>query len=180
MVVTLIGYRATGKTTVGPELAKRLGWTCVDSDVEIEKQTGRSIAQIFADDGEPEFRRIERTVIAELLNRDKLVLSAGGGAILSEATRTQAKKSGPVIWLQASVDTIVQRLTADQTSKDNRPALTDHDDQRAEVTEVLKLRTKLYADVATIVIDTDKLDSHAVIEAAYEKVKASLSHGETP
>ena len=176
-VVTLIGYRATGKSTVGPALAKRLGWHCVDSDVEVEKKTRRTIAQIFADDGEAEFRRLERETIAELVQQTNLVLSVGGGAILSEETREKLKAAGPVIWLQASVETIVSRLTADSKTEHSRPSLTDYADQRTEVAEVLKLRTKLYADTATIVIDTEELDCDSVTDIAYQQISKLLTQG---
>lgn len=177
-IVTLIGYRATGKSTVGPTLAKRLGWTCIDSDVELEQKTNRSIAQIFADDGESEFRRLERDTIVELLQRDQLVLSAGGGAILNEATRKDMRAAGPVVWLQASVDTIVERLNADPKTASSRPNLTAHTDQQSEVTEVLKARAALYADASTIVIDTDQLDSAAVTDAIYNQIRDTLIPGD--
>lgn len=80
------------------------------------------------------------------------------------------KAAGPVVWLQASVSTIVARLNGDPNTPGSRPNLTDHADQQTEVAEVLKARTKLYADAATIVIDTDKLDSDAVTEAVYKQI----------
>ena len=178
-VVTLIGYRATGKSSVGPALADRLGWTCIDSDVLVEEKAGRSIAKIFADDdGEAEFRRLERSVIADLLTGRDLVLSAGGGANLNKDTRVEAKQAGPVVWLQASVDAILARLTSDPKSADTRPSLTDHKDQRAEIVEVLKQRTKVYADAATIVVDTDSMDIETVIDTVHQKVAAALAHGD--
>ena len=177
-IVTLIGYRATGKSTVAPALAKKLGWDCIDSDIEVERTSGRSITSIFAEDGEPEFRRLERATIAELLRRDKLVLSAGGGAILNEASRREMKTAGPVVWLQASVQTIVDRLQADKKTDDMRPNLTSHSDQQTEVAEVLKERTRLYADTATIVIDTEHLDCDSVTEAAYNQIISTPGFGD--
>ena len=178
-IVTLIGYRATGKSTVAPKLAHRLGWAFADSDVEVEVNSGRTIAQIFSDDGEAEFRRIEREVISGLLKQHKLVLSSGGGAILDVDTRGDIASAGPVVWLQASVETILKRLTADaETTKQQRPGLTDHADQRVEIAEVLNLRTKLYAGAATIVINTDELDGDSVIEAVYKEVTQALGYGD--
>ena len=81
MVITLIGYRGTGKSTLASPLAQRLGWDWIDADVELERRAGRSIQSIFATDGEPEFRRLERELLAELLLRDRLVIAAGGGAV---------------------------------------------------------------------------------------------------
>ena len=80
MNLTLIGYRATGKTTLARLLAERLGWDWIDADVEIERVAGKTIARIFAEDGEPAFRDIEAGVIAELAGRPNLVIAAGGGA----------------------------------------------------------------------------------------------------
>ena len=73
MILTLIGYRATGKTTLARLLAERLDWDWIDADVEIERRAGKSIARIFAEDGEPVFRNIEAQVIADLCRRDRLV-----------------------------------------------------------------------------------------------------------
>src|SRR4051794_28059143 len=113
MLITLIGYRGTGKSTVAPRLASRLSFSWADADVELENQTGRSIREIFATDGEPEFRRLEREVLMQLLKRDRLVLAAGGGAILNEQTRQDFRDAGPVVWLQASVETIARRILRD-------------------------------------------------------------------
>ena len=79
-ILILIGYRATGKTTLARLLAQRLGWDWIDADVEIERQAGKSIARMFAEDGEPAFRDLEARVIADLCGRPRLVLAAGGGA----------------------------------------------------------------------------------------------------
>ena len=78
-MISLIGYRCTGKTTLAKVLAGRLGWPWMDADLEIERQAGKSIARIFAEDGEPVFRDLEARVIAELCGRRELVLAAGGG-----------------------------------------------------------------------------------------------------
>ncbi|HEY2253705.1 MAG TPA: shikimate kinase, partial [Planctomycetaceae bacterium] len=82
MVITLIGYRGSGKTTVAQSLAARLGWSWIDADAVIEDAAGCTIKEIFAAEGESGFRDRERRALAELLTRDKLVLAAGGGAIL--------------------------------------------------------------------------------------------------
>ncbi len=83
MIVSLIGYRATGKTTLARLVAERLGWDWIDADAEIERRAGKSVSRIFAEDGEPAFRAIEVQVIAELCRRDRWVLAAGGGAALA-------------------------------------------------------------------------------------------------
>lgn len=143
MTITLTGYRGTGKSSVAPLLADRLGWSWIDADAEIERRAGQSIRDIFAAGGEPEFRRQERAVMVDLLSRDRLVIASGGGAILNEQTRRDMRAAGPVVWLQAQVDTILARMGTDETTASRRPALTDHD-PRAEVQQLLAIRHPLY------------------------------------
>ena len=88
-VMTLIGYRGSGKSSVAAPLAERHGFNWLDADDEIERVAGKSIAQIFADEGESHFRQIEREVMQNLLQRDKLIIAAGGGAILNAETRRE-------------------------------------------------------------------------------------------
>jgi len=154
-IITLIGYRGTGKTTVARPLAERLGWRAVDADIELERRAGRTIREIFATDGEPEFRRLERETLCELLTQQQLVIAAGGGAILDTQTRTDFRSAGPVVWLKASIDTIEQRLHGDSTTRERRPNLTSSGG-RAEIEQMLTLREPLYRDCATIVVDTDQ------------------------
>ena len=146
-IITLIGYRGCGKSTVGPLVAARLGWECVDSDDVIEAQAGRSISDIFAADGEAEFRRLEAQVLQQLTTRASLVIAAGGGAILAEENRSVLKAAGPVIWLEASVGTLAARIRGDQSSAARRPSLTGKSVEQ-EVEEVLAARHDLYAAAA--------------------------------
>jgi shikimate kinase len=153
MVITLIGYRGTGKSTVGPLLAGRLGCDFIDADPEIERRAGKSIRQIFTDSGEPEFRRLEADYLAEQLQRDRLVLAPGGGAILNETTRQRMQSAGPVVWLTAPTEVIIQRMAGDETSPERRPALTSLP-PREEIEELLAKRTPLYAQAASITVET--------------------------
>jgi shikimate kinase len=164
MVITLIGYRGTGKTTVGAELAGRLGWEFVDTDSLIEQRAGKSIAEIFAEEGEPRFRNLERSIVREQLARDRVVLSVGGGAVLDEANRQAIRQAGPAVWLQASTDMIVARITADPASDRQRPALSAQKDLRDEVTLLLARREPLYDDTATIRIETDGRTPAAIVD----------------
>ena len=93
MSVVLIGYRATGKTTIARHLAQRLDWDWADADVEIEQQAGKSIARIFAEDGEPAFRDLEAKVIAQLCGKARLVVAAGGGAPRRAPTTRPASRA---------------------------------------------------------------------------------------
>ncbi|MBL6704825.1 MAG: shikimate kinase [Planctomycetaceae bacterium] len=155
MILTLIGYRATGKSTLAKPLAERLGWSWIDADVELERRAGRTIRQIFDTDGEPEFRRLERETLADLLSRDRLVIAAGGGAVLDPDTRQGFKNAGPVVWLKASVDTIEQRLYGDETTAERRPNLTSTGG-REEIERLLGFREPIYSDTATLTIQTDE------------------------
>ncbi len=154
-LIILIGYRGTGKTTLAVPLAERLSWTAIDADVELERQAGRSIREIFDDGGEPEFRRLERETLVELLGRQQLVIAAGGGAILNPETRRDFRAAGPVVWLRASVDSIEQRLYGDATTTQRRPNLTASGG-RQEIERLLADRDPLYRECATIDVATDE------------------------
>jgi shikimate kinase len=160
--IFLIGYRGTGKTTVARLLALRLGCDWVDSDVEIELRAGKSIAEIFADDGEPAFRDLESRVLADLAKRKGTVIALGGGAILREENR-KAISGGVAIWLKASPATIVKRLAADPATRAQRPALTARGGE-AEVIELLAQREPIYKQCANLEVDTEGQDPAAVAD----------------
>lgn len=176
MVITLIGYRGTGKSTLAAPLARWLGWEWLDADVELERRAGRSIQDIFATHGEPEFRRLERELLSELLKRDRLVLAAGGGAILNEATRADMKSAGPVIWLQASADTIERRLATDPTTGQRRPNLTSSGG-RAEIERLLAMREPLYRECATITLVADIALADQLVEDVLRRLPATVRGG---
>jgi len=152
--IVLIGYRGTGKTTVAQRLAVRLGWDWVDADVEVELRAGKSVAAIFADDGEPAFRELEATVVADLCRRTETVIALGGGAVLREENRLAIKNGGAVVWLQASVDSIECRIAADPATSARRPNLTNAGG-RTEIERLLALRTPNYRACATLEVDTE-------------------------
>jgi shikimate kinase len=154
MILTLIGYRATGKTTLARLIAERLGWDWVDADVEIERRAGKSIADIFAEDGEPAFRDLEAAVIANLCRRRHLVLAAGGGAPMRPESRRTMREAGSVVWLKAPPETILARMTADQTTASRRPDLTDKGGL-AEIVELLTRREPVYRRTAHLQIETE-------------------------
>ncbi len=111
--VILIGFSATGKSRVGGEVARRLGWDFVDTDDEIVKLSGKTIPRIFAEDGEEHFRALEHRVLKEACQREGVVIAAGGGAIVNPQNRELMLGSGVVICLEAKPETIYQRLLAD-------------------------------------------------------------------
>ena len=154
MLLILIGYRATGKTTLAKLLAGRLDWDWIDADVEIERRAGKSIAQIFADHGEPAFRDLEAEVIAELCRRQHLVLAAGGGAPLRQESRRAMRDGGKVVWLVAPPETILARMSADATTPGRRPDLTDRGPLE-EILHLLQRREPIYRETAHLVVDTE-------------------------
>jgi shikimate kinase len=152
--VFLIGYRGTGKSTVARELAARLDYGWADSDEMIEERAGKTIAAIFAADGEPAFRDLEEQIVAELCGRLRTVASLGGGAVLREANRAAIRAAGPIVWLTASVETMLQRIESDVATASRRPNLTAGGG-RGEVETLLAIRTPLYRECATLVVDTE-------------------------
>lgn len=155
MNLVLIGYRATGKTTLARLLAQRLGWDWSDADVEIERRAGQSIARIFAEHGEPAFRDLEAQVIAELCRRRHLVLAVGGGAPMREENRRAIRASGKVVWLRALPETILARMTADATTNARRPPLTDQPSPLDEILHLLRKREPIYRQTAQLHVDTE-------------------------
>src|SRR5688572_10466805 len=101
MNIFLIGYRGSGKSTVAQHAAKLLGWPWLDADAVLEVRAGKSIRQIFADEGEGAFRDLESAVVADLAGSDEHVIALGGGAILREENRQALAGRGLVVWLQA-------------------------------------------------------------------------------
>jgi shikimate kinase len=168
----LIGYRGTGKSTVAAELASGLGFDWVDADDEVERRAGKSIAAIFAVDGEAAFRDLEAQVVAELCGRKRTVVALGGGAVLREENRTAIRAAGPVVWLTASVDAIAARLAADESTSNRRPNLTNSGG-RAEIEAVLAERTPIYRACATLVVDTERKTPSDVAD----EIMASLNRG---
>ena len=165
-LVFLVGYRCTGKTTVGRLLAARLNWAFADADDLIEHTAGRSIKQIFASDGEPAFRDLEAQALAALCARENCVIATGGGAVLRESNRELLKTRGFVAWLTASPETVLARLQTDPTTGDRRPNLTAAGGEE-EVRALIAFREPLYREVADFAVATDALPPEGVADAIF-------------
>lgn len=152
--LVLIGYRGTGKSAVARLLALRLARDWVDADVEIELEAGKSIAAIFADEGEAGFREREARALARLLTAKNRIVAAGGGAVLRDESAALVRAQRDVVWLRALPTTILLRIAADAATSSRRPNLTAAGGE-AEVVELLARRTPRYAECATLVVDTD-------------------------
>ena len=168
MNVVLIGYRASGKTSVGRLLADRLGTEFVDTDEIIAHQAGCSIAEIFATEGEEGFRARERAVIGSAVARPGKVISVGGGAVESADNRKRLRDYGKVIWLQAPADVLWRWMQEDADTAKNRPNLTQGG--LAEVEEVQARREPLYAETAHVVIQVADLSFEQAAEAVVTRL----------
>ena len=150
----LIGSRATGKTTLARLLGERLQLEAVDTDPLIEQKAGRTIAEIFAEQGEPVFRDYESQVIVELLQGEPCVVATGGGLPVRPTNRELLKRAGQVVWLKALPETIMRRMSGDPVTERMRPQLTDLP-PLAEIKHVLNERAAIYREIADLEIDTD-------------------------
>lgn len=176
--VILIGYRASGKSSVGQRLATRLKWSFVDTDARVELAAGRSIREIFAQDGEAAFRRWEAAAVAQTTRGTRQVISVGGGAVLSAANRDALRAAGVCIWLRAPAEDLCQRMQADSGSGARRPALTAGSGQD-EVRHLLHERQPLYAALAEHVVDTAGRSAEQVVEAILAVLSGNSSSSAT-
>lgn len=149
--IVLVGFMCTGKTQVGERLASALGMRFIDSDKLIEERAGKTIDCIFAEDGEEQFRRLEREVIEQLANKKGVVLATGGGVLGDKRNLADLKRTGMLVCLTAEVETLLARA-----ERGTRRPLLDVPDPRARVEELLALRAPQYAQ-ADYHIDTTKL-----------------------
>lgn len=151
--VFLIGYRCTGKTTVGRRLAKILDRPFVDTDAVLESRFEVSIADMVEQNGWDYFRQKESRVLEDLDLGAAPVVATGGGIVLSEANRNFMAKSGYCVWLYADESTIVRRLVLDAGTTDHRPALTKEGIE-TETRKILAARDPLYRSLARVTINT--------------------------
>ncbi len=152
MNIVLIGYRASGKTSVGRRIAELLGRSFYDSDELIESRTGKTIPSIVAEGGWPAFRAIEKEYIRALSGMDEAIIAVGGGAVLDPENVEVLKSNGRVVWLNASAETIRERLIRDKAGLANRPALTGAGTLE-EIGPVMEERNAAYRAAADLVID---------------------------
>ena len=158
MLITLTGFMGSGKTTVGRILADALGCPFLDLDEMIVKKAGKSIPDIFAQDGEPAFRQLEARLLRQTVEKyggSTAILSLGGGAVTAAASATLLYEKTVCIYLRATLDTLMDRLAGETAG---RP-LAD-----ASLAERLAAREPLYEKTAHVVIDTDGLSPDEVVD----------------
>ena len=169
MNIVLIGYRGTGKSSVGKLLAERLGRELVSTDAEIIRRANLSIPDIVKRFGWDRFRDLESEVCLELSGKDRLIIDSGGGVILRQQNVDRLKANGVLFWLTAEVRTITERIGGDT----QRPSLTGVKSFTDEIEAVLRERQSRYKAAADHVIQTD---GRSLIQVA----EAILAHMQTP
>jgi len=151
--IILIGYRCTGKTSIGKRLAGRLGVPFIDTDRLVEAATGKTIKALIEAYGWVFFREKEREAITTLTSLEKSVIATGGGAVMDKENAAILKKEGLVIWLVADEDTILERMLADAATAEQRPSFST-DDLGKETRDTLSIRTPVYSRLADFSVDT--------------------------
>ncbi len=171
--ILLVGMMGAGKTTTGQLLADRLGWVYRDSDADVEAETGLTVPELFARDGEAAFRDAEAEVLARgCADPAPSVISVAGGAVLRTENRALIARSGTVVWLRARPGTLAARVGDGA----GRPLLGD--EPAAAMERLSAVRAPFYAEVADLVIDVDELDSTEVTERILAAVGADAVSGQ--
>jgi shikimate kinase len=165
--IVLVGLPGCGKSAIGRRLAPRLGLPFVDADEEIERAAGKPINEIFADHGEAYFRDGERRVIARLLASGPQVLATGGGAMMSEETRQNVRRSGVSVWVKADLPILVRRVT----KRNNRPLFAGRDPD-VVMKELMQARYPVYA-TADIVVESRDVPHEVIVAEIIEALAKS-------
>jgi shikimate kinase len=173
MNIVLIGYRCSGKTSVGKLVAGELGREFVDLDAVLEHRAGISIQSLVADRGWGCFRKLEHDLVAEVCHKDGLVIAPGGGAVIQQENVSLLKKNGFVVWLKGDAPVLRARMLKEESAGKVRPSLAGSD-SLAEIDEVLALRTPLYHQAADLVVDTTDLSAEEVARVIMGKLPAEL------
>ncbi|MDD2972804.1 MAG: shikimate kinase [Lachnospiraceae bacterium] len=172
--VILIGFMGSGKTCVGRRLSYRLQRTMIDTDKQIEKQQGKTITEIFEEQGEPAFRDMETACLQEILETcHNQVISSGGGLPLREKNRELLGKIGCVVYLRVTADTVYQRLKDDTT----RPLLQGPNPQE-KIAALLSERVEIYQAAADVIVDVDEKNCVEITDEIEEAIKhyETISH----
>lgn len=163
--LVLIGFMGSGKTTAGIRLSYLCRLPFLDLDREIERQQGKSISEIFAQDGEACFRQLETDFLKTLpLEKQGFILSAGGGTPLREENRPLLKAAGTVIYLKTSAQSVWERLKGDTT----RPLLAG-EDPRGRIEELLAKRCGVYEALADLTVETDGRSGEEIAAEIYKR-----------
>ena len=169
MNLFLIGYRCSGKTTIGKSIAMTIDWPFVDSDLLVIKESGKSIKDIVDTEGWDAFRHMERSALKQICTDDRQVVSTGGGVVLDEANIQAMKTSGMVVWLDATAETIQKRMRQDKNTGNFRPALTDKG-RIEEIEGMLLKRNPYYESASDFYIGTDDVPVSEITKRIIKKL----------
>ena len=151
MIISLTGFMGCGKSSVGRKLSELLCCPFMDLDAEIEARCGCTVAEIFAERGEAEFRMLEKETLKDILETDGIILALGGGAVMTPECERMVHEQTVCVYLRTSVDELVSRLSEESAG---RPLL-NTTDLRTRILDLMSKRTSTYERVAHLVIDTD-------------------------
>jgi shikimate kinase len=168
-MVFLIGFRGTGKTTIGERLARKLGYSFIDTDQRICQRKGASVKTIVAREGWEGFRNCEAGILTESGNTKRTVVATGGGAVLHRQFWQGIGNNATIIWLTAESDVLLQRICRDASTTDNRPSLTGKEVGQ-EILEILREREPLYRELAHFTVDTGRMKVMEAVDSIYEKL----------
>ncbi len=166
--IALIGFMGTGKTAVAQALAKKLGRKVIELDALIEQKAGKTIPNIFKQDGEIAFRELEIAVTKEIAREKNAVIACGGGIVLNKINIDRLREGTRIVYLTASPSTILRRVAKEAGQ---RPLL-QVDNPTQTIRELLQFRRPFYERAADIEISTSRLDINGVVAQIIEKLKA--------
>ena len=168
--VALIGFMATGKTTVGNFLAKRLGenYQHIEMDQMIENLAGKSIPEIFSQDGEKYFRKLEVLICKKIAKMDNCVISCGGGAVLNKRNIKNLHKKAIIIHLRSSLEAIYERILINGIK--TRPVI-NKENFEEEIKRIYKIRSPLYQKIADVEVETSDKDVDTIVDEIIERLK---------
>ena len=169
--IVLVGMPGSGKTTVGRDLAKRLGLRFVDTDHEIEARTGVKIPTIFEIEGEDGFRKRETQTLDDLTRESNMVLATGGGAVIRPENRALLRERAVVVFLSVPPPILWERTRHDRS----RPLL-QVSDPRGRLEELLKVRGPFYREVAHIIVEGGRGTPHAMVKLIEKELQALCEH----
>jgi shikimate kinase len=176
MNLYLVGYRCTGKTSVGRILSEALGWNFVDMDNQLEDEESMNIQEIVANRGWQYFRECEGQLLQRLSQDKKQVISTGGGVVTVPENISTMHGSGKVIWLHASPATIAERMATDNNTAGQRPPL-HGGDSLTEIEQVLAERLLLYEEAMHLQVETDEMSPEEVAESILRWLETVLPAG---
>lgn len=165
--IYLVGLMGAGKTTIGRQLAKSLALPFYDSDKAIEESTGVDISTIFEFEGEAGFRDREQKMIQQLTQLRGIILATGGGAVLREQNRSLLMENGFIVYLQCSVERILER-----TRRDTQRPLLKTQNPRERIETLFAQREHLYLSCADFIVDTGIMQSKAVVRIILDEYKS--------